>query len=116
MGSRAARLLIVTSPLLDPGFRLAGVGTRVAHTPAEAEETVRNLLADGEVGVIAVHRPYLDDFDPEFRSRLESLVNPVVLAVPDGLETETTQTRQARLAELLQRAVGYHIVFEEDRA
>lgn len=114
MTSRTARLLIVTNALLDAGFRLAGVGTRVAHTPAEAEETVRQLLAEGELGVIAVHRPYLEEFDPEFRLRLESLVSPVVLPIPDGLETESPQSRRARLADMLQRAVGYHIVFREE--
>ena len=114
MTSRTARLLIVTNPLLDPGFRLAGVGTRVAQTAEEAEQAVRRLLDEEELGVIAVHRPFLEGFDPEFRQRLESLVSPVVLPVPDGLESESPQARRARFAELLQRAVGYHIVFGEE--
>jgi vacuolar-type H+-ATPase subunit F/Vma7 len=114
MSEHDARLVIVTTPVLEAGFRLAGVDTRVATSPQEAEEAVRVLLAEGERGVISVHRPFFEGIDPGFRTWLESSVSPVVVPLPDGLEDEGPSSRRARIASLLQHAVGYHIVFEGD--
>lgn len=112
MSEHDARLVIVTTPALEAGFRLAGVDTRTISSSGEAETVLRSLLAEGQRGVIAVHRPFFEDIDPGFRVRLESSVSPVVVSLSDGLESESPQARRARLATLLQRAVGYHIVFE----
>lgn len=112
MSEHDARLVIVTTPMLEAGFRLAGVTTRTVSSTGEAEDTLRALLTEGQRGVIAVHRPFFDGIDPGFRVRLESSVSPVVVSLSDGLEAESPQARRARLASLLQRAVGYHIVFE----
>lgn len=116
MSEHDARLVILTSPTLEAGFRLAGVTTKSVSSTGEAEDTLRALLAEGQRGVIAVHRPFFDDLNPVFRTRLESSVNPVVVALSDGLQAESPQARRARFTSLLQRAVGYHIVFEgEDK-
>lgn len=112
MSEHDARLVIMTTPVLESGFRLAGVETRTISSTSEAEATLRSLLAEGQRGVIAVHRPFFAGLDPGFRARLETSVSPVVVSLSDGLESESPQARRARLATLLQQAVGYHIVFE----
>ncbi len=112
MSEQDARLIIVTVPALEAGFRLAGVTTRPVSSPAEAEDTLRALMTEGQQGVIAVHRPFFERIDPGLRDRLETSITPVVVSLSDGLEAESPQARRARLASLLQRAVGYHIVFE----
>jgi vacuolar-type H+-ATPase subunit F/Vma7 len=114
MSEPDARLIILTTPALEAGFRLAGVDIRVVTSPEEAEESIHALLAQGQRGVISVHRPFFESIDPGFRLRLESSVSPVVVPLPDGLEDEGPSARRARIASLLQRAVGYHIVFEGD--
>ena len=100
----------VRSPFQTTGFEpLASGGTAV--WPAAAE--VRGLIDAGEQGVVAVYEPFLDGFDPEWRSRLDLSVAPVVLALPTGLEEEPDRSLRARLSARLQRAVGYHVTFGE---
>jgi vacuolar-type H+-ATPase subunit F/Vma7 len=105
------QLVVVAPPAVANGFRLAGALVRVALDPAEAEEAVLALIKDGERGVIAVYEPFLDDFEGAERSRLLDSLSPVLVALPAGLEADGAAARKARLAGLLQRAVGYHITF-----
>lgn len=107
-------MTVVTPPDLEPGFRLAGVTVRVAADAAEAAAAVADLIADGERGVIAVYEPYLHDFDPGRRDQLEASLSPVVVGLPSGLGVQRVAGRRARLAGLLQRAVGYHITFGDE--
>lgn len=109
----AARLQIVAPSELAAGFQISGASVHVADDAAGAAETVRTLIAEGERGVIAVYEPWFASFDRADRERLEESVSPVVVAVPSGLIAEGGAARRARLAGLLQRAVGYHITFEE---
>jgi hypothetical protein len=81
------RLVILAPPTLSAGFRMAGVATIEESLPAG------------------------------LRARLEFMAGPVVVPFPTGLAAETpdsVEARRARLGALLQRAVGYHIVFEQE--
>lgn len=115
MTERTAQLVVVTPPELAPGFRLAGAATRAAVTSEEAQTEVQNLIADGERGVVAVYEPFLSHFPNDVRERLIASVAPVVVPLPSGLAIEGDASRQARLAELLRQAVGYHITFGEEQ-
>lgn len=108
-----ARLVVVVPGELAGGFRLAGVDTAVAADDGAAAIEVRRLIDAGEQGVVAVYEPFLEGFDPEWRSRLELSVAPVVLSLPSGLEEEPGLSLRARLSARLQRAVGYHVTFGE---
>ncbi len=109
----STQVVVIAPPELAGGFRLAGAQVRTALDPAEAEQAVAALIEDGERGVIAVYEPFLDGFESERRHRMLQSVSPVVVALPAGLDTGTASARRARLAGLLQRAVGYHISFRE---
>lgn len=111
----ASRFLVVVPDDLAPGFRVAGAAVRAATDPDAAAETVRDLIGGDERGVIAVYEPWFVAFPPALRVRLERSVSPVVVPLPSGLEAEGGEARRARLAELLQRAVGYHITFGEEQ-
>ncbi|MDJ0768326.1 MAG: V-type ATP synthase subunit F [Ilumatobacter sp.] len=113
MTEATARLRVVAPPELAAGFGLGGATVHAVESASRAAETVDALIAEGERGVIAVYGPWLDDFDRTRRDQLEESVAPVVVAVPSGLVAEAGAARRARLAGLLQRAVGYHITFEE---
>ena|SRR6266540_3964587 len=104
------RLVVVTTPELAPGFRLAGVATEVVTSPAAAARVVADLVAAPETSVVAVHEPFLAAFDPEVREPLTMSLHPIVVALPAGTPAEG-ESRQERLAELLRRAVGYRITF-----
>ena len=109
-----ARLIVVTTPALTPGFRLAGVTTRTAGSAREASAIVRELVEGGEQGVIGVHGPFLADMDRDLRRQLEQMVNPVVVAMPPGLLAAQPGQRRAQIAAMLRRIVGYHISFPGD--
>jgi vacuolar-type H+-ATPase subunit F/Vma7 len=109
-----AHLVLVTPDELAVGFRLGGARALVARDTTHAEELTLELIADGERGVIGVYEPWMEQFDPEVRTRLEGSVAPVVVAVPAGLGDGGEDTRRARIASLVERAVGYHITFGEE--
>ena len=113
MTEAAARLNIVAPRELAAGFQLGGATVHAADSTRQAAETIDALIADGERGVIGVYEPWLEEFDHDRRDRLEASVAPVVVAVPSGLPSDAGASRRAPLAELLQRAIGYHITFEE---
>lgn len=109
-----ASLTVVTPADLEPGFRLAGVAVRIAADAVETADAVADLIAEGERGVIAVYEPFLAGVDATRRGQWEASVSPVVVGLPSGLDVEPATGRRARLAGLLQRAVGYHITFGDE--
>lgn len=118
-GDRTMRLVVVTTPRLGAGFRLAGATVVEAEDANGADEALRALVAEGERGVVAVHAPFFDGLPAAVRGRFEASIRPVVIPIPEGLEGTRPEDRRARFAELLQRAVGYHLVFggeEEEHA
>jgi vacuolar-type H+-ATPase subunit F/Vma7 len=114
-----ARLVVVTSPALAAGFRLAGATTEVARSTEEATRIVRELVEGGEGGIIAIDEAFLGGMDAGTRERLEDLTDPVVVSLPAGLAEPGAERRRARLAVSLRRAVGFRISFpgeERERA
>ena len=114
MTSRAAsaRLVIITAPDAAAGFRFAGASVVPVTSSDEAQHAVAQVLDEGERGVIAIHEPYYDDFDAQFRRRCDEMVAPIVLPLPMGTAVAASD-RRARLTEMLQRVIGYQISFEE---
>ena len=111
-----ARLTMIAPPELAVGFRLAGTDVVEADTPVDAADVLGRLAADTEVGVIGVYAPFFDELAPDSRQRWEDSVAPVVIAVPVGAVGTGARDHRARLASLLQRAIGYRISFGEDEA
>ena len=55
------RLIVLTTPELEPGYRLAGATTRVTASVSEAAESLQEILAEGDAGdVVAVHEPFFN--------------------------------------------------------
>ena len=110
-----SRLLVVTTDDLAPGFRLAGAATVACATPEAAREAVLGLLDEGhELGVVAVHEPYLNAFDAPLRRRLDRTLPPLVVALPDGARRDGDDDRRARMLQMLWQAVGYEITFDPE--
>lgn len=108
-----ARVLVVTTPDLAAGFRLAGAAVAESATAEVAATVITEAIDRGERGAIAVYEPFLDEMPPETRLAFSASVSPVVVPMPPGL-AGAGEGRRARLASLLQRAVGYHISFGEE--
>jgi len=105
-------LRVVVPPRLAAGYRLAGAHVDEARDAAAATAIVDALRARREDGVIAVHEPYFAELPPAWQTGLP----PLLVALPEGARHEAAGARRERLTRLLQRAIGYHFVFGEERA
>jgi vacuolar-type H+-ATPase subunit F/Vma7 len=107
------RLIVLTTPELEPGYRLAGVATRATGSVEEASERLVELLEQGDEGdVVAVHEPFFNELAAPLRRRIESLVSPLVIALPGGQEAPAEAERRAQRLRILWEAVGYQITFD----
>ncbi len=107
----SARVAVVVPAEVATGYRLAGAVVEIAEDAAGASACVSRLLAAGERGVIGVYEPHYAALPAELRDRLEASLAPLVITIPSGLDSGPMPARRARLAGLLERAVGYHITF-----
>jgi vacuolar-type H+-ATPase subunit F/Vma7 len=108
-------LIVLTTPELEPGYRLAGVATRAIDSGRGAAELVDELLArPAEGDVIAVHEPYFNELPGTLRRRIESISSPLVIALPGGEGADVEAERRAQHLRILWEAVGYQITFDHE--
>ncbi len=103
-----ARLVVLSTPALADGFRLAGAATIEAHPGPGAAALVRRLAADPATGLLLVTDDLWAKVDERTRGDLERLARPIVLALPTG-RGEDGGSRRQLLGEMLQRAIGSRI-------
>jgi len=108
-----SRLLVLTTPELALGYRLAGAATLEVSSPEEASSRLKELLPH-EWGVVAVHEPYFQALDRTLRIRLDALRAPLVVPLPAGANAQGAGERQERLLKMLWQAVGYEITFTSE--
>jgi len=106
------RLIVLTTPDLELGYRLAGVATRAVASSAEAAQALQELLDTEADDVIAVHEPFFHDLDGPLRRRVETLTSPLVVAMPGGRDADVEAERRARMLQMLWQAVGYEMTFD----
>ena len=107
-----ARLLILTTPELATGYRLAGVATAAVATAPDAAAMLAELLASGaERGIVAVHEPHLEALEPGLRRRLDASEEPLVVSLPAGEAEAGPSERRARLLRMLAQTVGFRMSF-----
>lgn len=109
-------LIVVCPKRLGAGFRLAGAATQIAEDAGEAEQVVKRLLAEGQRGVIAIYGPLFQGIEPGMQAQLRGSVAPVVIELPTGESVEPEEARRTRLAQRLQRAIGFHVSFGEEES
>jgi vacuolar-type H+-ATPase subunit F/Vma7 len=110
-----SRLLVVARPSLVTGFQLAGVEAFAAEDTESAEELIARWLDAGETGLIAVDDELLAGFSPAFRRKLETADGLPHLAIPSGEPRGPEGARRRRIAELIRRAIGFHITFQGEQ-
>ncbi len=111
-----SRLLVVTRPSLVPGFRLAGVEAFPAEEAEEAQRLIGKWLDKHEAGLLAVDDGLLAGFDPAFRRGLEAADQLPHLAIPGGGPLGPAGFRRQQIAELIRKAIGFHITFRGEQA
>jgi vacuolar-type H+-ATPase subunit F/Vma7 len=102
------RLVVLSSPALADGFRLAGVSTIVARPGPEADQKLSRVLRTPEVGLALVTTDLWTSLSPQLQLAAERRGRPIVLPIPAGAVTDVATRRQI-LGEMLQRAIGYRI-------
>jgi vacuolar-type H+-ATPase subunit F/Vma7 len=103
-----ARLVVLTSPALADGFRLAGATAVVARRGPEAARALELLLRERDVGLALVTSDLWMSLSERLQVTAERLGRPIVLPIPAGAVTDMATRRQV-LGEMLQRAIGYRI-------
>jgi vacuolar-type H+-ATPase subunit F/Vma7 len=110
-----SRLLVVARPSLAPGFHLAGVEAFAAEDADEAQQLIAGWLDRGEAGLLAIDDGLLAGLDDAFRRQMESADRLPYLALPGGEPLQPETSRRRRIAELIRKAVGFHITFRGEQ-
>ena len=108
-----SRLLVLTTPELAPGYRLAGAFALEVSSPEETSSRLEEVLPH-ESGVVAVHEPYFEALGRPLRARLDALQAPLVVPLPAGAGAADAGERRDRLLQMLWQAVGYEITFDSE--
>jgi vacuolar-type H+-ATPase subunit F/Vma7 len=110
-------LIVLTTPDLELGYRLAGVATQALGSLDDATERIEQLLDEGGAGdVIAVYEPYFNELAAPLRRRIDARVSPLVVAVPGGEGADAEAERRSQHLRILWEAVGYQITFDRGEA
>lgn len=106
-----ARLVVIADSETALGMQLAGVEVIRAEDAETARQHLNALLDDSEIGLIAVSAPLFERLDEPLLRRIETSYKPIVVSLPTGGPTTGFATRREYLAELIRRAIGFHITF-----
>ena len=110
-------LIVITTSDLAPGYELAGVETISVKNSQEAEASLRKLLKEEEASLIVVRQDLLENLDPRLRHQIEASYRPVVMAIPSSSSTVGSgEGRRRYIAELIRRAIGFHITFGHEQS
>jgi V/A-type H+-transporting ATPase subunit F len=108
--------MIITTPDQASGYQLAGVETFAVQSSSEAEHLLRTLLESDEASLIGVRQDLLLAMDPRLQRRIETSYRPVVIAIPVAAARTGAAARRRYIAELIRRAIGFHISFGAETA
>ena len=111
-----SRLIVITRPPLLPGFELARVGAFGVEDVETAEELIEELLESGETGLLAIDDSIFAHIDPALIRRLDAAEQLPYLPIPGGQPLGPEAIRRYRLAEMIRRAIGFHVTFKGEEA
>jgi vacuolar-type H+-ATPase subunit F/Vma7 len=100
---------VVCAPAVASGFGLAGLHTTGVATAEQAEQRVRDLLSDAEMGVILMEQPLYGALSPELRRELARRPLPIVVPFPTAQWGPRPEGPDAYIIELLRQAIGYRV-------
>lgn len=100
------KIVFLTPPDAEFGFRLTGVAQHVA-TEQTVEEMVRKFMADADIGLIVLDERLRPGVNEERLRELEKKWHGVLLFLP-APERKGAVAEDYALA-LIRRAIGYHV-------
>lgn len=113
-----SRLILITRPSLVSGFHLAGVEAYAVEDYETAQELIVSWKSKGDSGLLAIDDGILANMDQSFLKELDEYEPFLYLAIPMGEPLGPEFSRRHRVAQLIRRAIGFHITFrgEEQEA
>ncbi len=103
------RLLVVAPWGTDVGFRLGGAPVVLAATPAALNETLAEVLAENETGVVALPEQLREWISEPVRKALEQAVFPITVFYRFPGEWPGREEPADEADEIVQRAIGYRL-------
>jgi vacuolar-type H+-ATPase subunit F/Vma7 len=111
-----SRLIVVTRKELIPGFRLAGVEAYGAEDVETAQELIEAWMENDEVNLLAIDDGLMEGLETAFVKRLAACEHLPHLVIPGGKPLGPEGSRRYRVAEMIRRAIGFHITFKGEEA
>jgi vacuolar-type H+-ATPase subunit F/Vma7 len=111
-----SRLLVITRPALVKGFLLSGVEAYGAEDVESAQTLIDVWMQSDEVNLLAIDDGLYERMDPGFLNRLEAAENLPFLTIPGGQPLGAEASRKFRIAQMIRRAIGFHITFKGEQA
>jgi vacuolar-type H+-ATPase subunit F/Vma7 len=101
-------VLVVASPGLADGFRLAGAAVMTCDPGTASEFLLRRVAAEPDRAVVLVTADVWGSLDDRTRGDLERCVCPVVAVVPAGGAGDPV-ARRGLTADMVRRSIGYRV-------
>lgn len=107
-----SRFVVIAQSSIADGFRLASVETFGVEDVESAEELIAGFIREDERMLVAIEDGLLMELDPSVINRMEGSEKLLYIAIPGAVGTGLRLRREQRIAQMIRRAVGYHITFE----
>lgn len=100
------KILFITTPDADPGFRLAGIDQRTAETP-ELEDRLVKAVKDPENALIVIDERLISGIDDVRLREIERTWAGIMIILPSPVAAPAELEDYA--AKLIRKAIGYHV-------
>lgn len=101
-------VVVVASPGLADGFRLAGASVVACDPGATSELVLRRVAGEADRAVVLVTADVWGSLDDRARGDLEQSVCPVVAVVPASAAGDPI-ARRGLTADMVRRSIGYRV-------
>lgn len=102
-------VVVITDEASLVGFRLTGVEVREA-TAETAAEVLRETIGKGNVGLVAINEKFIKGFDHRMMRIVTESEMPLIIPFPPVVYTEEKRdVEESYAAQLIRKAIGYHI-------
>lgn len=102
-------LVLVTDENMADGFRLAGAQVYPVEGSEGVNNTIKRLIDDKNVGIIAVNKRFMEKIDKKIISVVERGTRPIIVPIPDILDMSAKESKSTYISSLVQRAIGFKI-------
>jgi V/A-type H+-transporting ATPase subunit F len=100
------KIAVITPPQSKYGFSLTGI-TQHAVEPHGLEETLKDIMADPDSGLVVIDERMLNGVTEERLHELEQGWHGILLILPSPVKPPAELEDYA--ARLIRRAIGYHV-------